>query len=128
MSADESWSSDPRLDPYRDAVWALSLDGQPQAHLITRVTYGEALPRRRQVHDQHDLPALQDPQESLWSKVCWRDGRQERPEEDRGPDWYTVHDLAKGAFESESRPGLVFEVTPVHGPLRDRVWSVFGPP
>jgi hypothetical protein len=116
MSADESWSSDPRLDPYRDAVWELRIEGRAQAHLLTRVTYDRSSPFRGDV------------EERMSCKVCWLDGRQDRPEEDYGPEWFTVAELERGRFESGSRPGLVFDAGRVTGGRRDEVWQRFGPP
>jgi hypothetical protein len=116
MSADATWSYDPRLDPYRDAVWELSVDGRARAHLLTQVTHVRS------------LPFSTDLRESMWCTVCWLDGRQDRPVEDYGPEWYTVAELESGTFESENHPGVRFDAKPVNGPLRARLWRQLGPP
>lgn len=105
---------DPRLDPYRDAVWALSRDGRVEAHLVTQVTHFRHWPSGRRYH------------EWFWCKVCWLDGRQDVPEEDYGPEWFVVSELEQGSFESDR--GRKFDAKPVHGSERARLWEKYGPP
>ena len=116
MPVDESWPHDPRLDPYRDAVWELSRNGRVVAHLVTQVTHFRYWPFGRKRH------------EWLWCRDCWLDGRQGPAEEDYGPEWYTVAELEQGKFESDYDSGGMFDVKRVEGPLRDQLWERFGPP
>lgn len=64
-------------------------------------------------------------QECMWSKLCWLDGRQAVPEDDYGPEWYTVAELEQGTFEDT---GSVFDVRRLEGSVRDRLWEQYGPP
>lgn len=116
MSSEDSWPRDPRLDPYRDAVWELSRNGRVEAHLLTQVTHFRHWPFGRNRH------------EWLWCKVCWLDGRQGPPEEDYGPEWYNVAQLERGKFESDYDSGGVFDAKPVEDPVRDQLWERYGPP
>jgi hypothetical protein len=38
------WPHDPRLDPFRDAVWELSRDGRVEAFMTTEVSRMRGLP------------------------------------------------------------------------------------
>ena len=112
-SGGSDWPMDPRLDPFREAVWELSQAGRAVAYLTTEVTRMRSL-------------AFWIKQEWLWYQVNWLDGRRERPDEDYGPKWYPVSDLEQGKFEVDE--GLVLDARPVIGPDRDRLWSEYGPP
>lgn len=83
------WPRDPRLDPFRKAVWELSRDGHVEAFLTTEVT------RMR------SLPFFWVKQEWLWYQVNWLDGRRDHPREDYGPGWYAVAELEQGRFEHD---------------------------
>lgn len=114
---ERDWPRDPRLDPFRDAVWELRLDGQLVAHLTTQVT-----PMR-------SFPGFGRKQEWLWYQVRWLDGRRDHADEDYGPEWYTVADLEAGRFEHAIvGETLHFEAQPVDGPERDVLWERYGPP
>lgn len=64
--------------------------------------------------------------EWLWYQVNWLDGRRDRPQEDYGPDWYTVAELEQGRLECDGVDGE-FDAEPVEGTDRDRLWGQFGP-
>lgn len=115
---DESdWPRDARLDPFRDAVWELHLDGHLAAHLTTQV-----IPMR-------SLPGFGRKQEWLWFQVTWLDGRRDPAEEDYGPGWYTVADLEAGNFEHAIVGAtLHFQAQPVSGAERTVLWDRYGPP
>jgi hypothetical protein len=113
MRAEEPLPRDPRLDPFRDAVWQLSRNGNLQAHLITQVSYFRY------------WPFGQQRRECMWSKVCWLDGSEDVPEDDYGPEWYTVADLERGKYETTTG---VFDASRVEGPLRNELWERYGPP
>lgn len=112
MPAEEAPPRDPRLDPFRDAVWELRHEGAVEAHLVTSVTHFRYWPLGRKPHD------------SVWFKVCWLDGRQDMPEDDYGPEWYFVSDLERGKFEVSGR---TFDARPVAGSQRDQLWEQYGP-
>lgn len=113
MPAEETLPHDPRLDPFRDAVWELSRNGNVEAHLVTQVSHFRYWPFGRKRR------------ECMWSKVCWLDGRQDVPEDDYGPEWYTVADLEQGKYEVTTG---VFDARPVDGLVRDHLWEQYGPP
>ncbi len=113
MPPEDAGPLDPRLDPFRDAVWELLRQGEVEAHLVTNVTHFRHWPFGRKHHD------------SMWFKVCWHDGRQEVPEDDYGPEWYFAADVEQGKFEGS---GGVFDARPVGGSLRDQLWEQDGPP
>lgn len=116
MSSHGSSPGDPRLDPFRKAVWELSRDDRIEAYLVTDVTHFRSLPFGRQRH------------EWLWCKVCWLDGRQEPSEEDYGPEWFIVSALEGGHFESSGGHGGLFRATPVESARVDELWEHYGPP
>ena len=106
----DAWPQNPRLDPFRDAVWELSKAGVVQAYLIT-----EAVPMRA-------MPAFWEKQEWLWLSVCWLDGRRDPPRHDQGPDWPALSALERGRFELDDIAFTVLDVTAVHGPQRESLW------
>lgn len=110
---DDTWPRDPRLDPFRDAVWELRRHGQVQAHLTTRV-----------VPQQH----LWAKREALWFQLIWLDGRRERPLLDSGPTWSITTDLEQGRFEVLDIGDRVFDARAVEGDERARLWKRYGPP
>ena len=110
------WPCDPRLDPFRDAVWELSRDGRVEAFLTTTVI------RMR------GLPFFWVKREWLWYQVNWLDDRRDDPNEDYSPGWYVVAELEQGRFEHDDVDGLVFDVRPVGSPERDELWQRYGPP
>ena len=110
-----SWPQDPRLDPYRDAVWELRREGRVVAYLTTEVVGMRSLP----------LPWVK--REWLWYQVNWLDGRRDRPEEDYGPNWYTVAELEDGRFE-DGWTRTSFDAKPVEGPDRQKYRELYGPP
>jgi hypothetical protein len=116
MTFSGPWPQDPRLDPFRDAVWELSRDGQVEAYLTT------------QVFRMRSFPFFWVKREWLWYQVNWLDGRRDRMDEDYGPDWHTVTELEAGKFEHDSVAGLVFDARPVDAADRDTLWDRYGPP
>ena len=109
-----SWPRDPRLDPYRDAVWELSREGIVQAYMTMEVS------RMR------SLPCFWVKQEWLWYQSNWVDGRRDHSGEDYGPGWYVVAELEDGRFEYDD--GRVFDARPVEEPARTELWDRYGPP
>lgn len=108
------WPRDPRLDPFRDAVWELSLNGETVGWLTTSVNVMRA------------LPAFWLKQEQMWTQVHWLDGERGDMEEDYGPEWYTVEELLTGKFVTDHpRTDLqdTFDATLVTGAERDRLWA-----
>jgi hypothetical protein len=81
-------------------------------YLVTQVSYFRYWPfGRRQ-------------RQCMWSKVCWLDGRQDMPEDDYGPEWYTVADLEQGKYETTT---AVFDAVRLEGPLVHELWERYGP-
>lgn len=116
MRSNDARPRDSRLDPFRDAVWELSRDGQVAGYLTTHVLPTSSLPF---------LPAKR---EVLWSQVHWLDGETERSEEDYGPRWLTVSELERGTFESDYHVGVFWDAKRLEGPVRDGLWERYGPP
>ena len=114
MTFKDPWPEEPRLDPFRDAVWELSREGQVVAYVTTTVG------RMR------SFPAFWVKQEQLWYQVDWLDGR-DLLQEDYGPGWYAVAELEHGYFEPAS-DGQVFEARRVEEPDRSRLWAQYGAP
>ena len=112
---DEPWPHEPRLHPFRDAVWELSREGEVVAYLTT-----EVIPLR-------SLPLFWVKREWLWYQVNWLDGRRERPQEDYGPEWYVVTELEQGKFAAHA-DDQDLGASPVEGPERDELWIQYGPP
>lgn len=111
---EEDWPQDPRLDTFRDAVWALSLNGEAMGWVTTGV-----MPMR-------SFPFFWLKQERMWTQVHWLDGEHEYMEEDYGPEWYTAEELQGGHFTAaHPRTGLEvsFDATVVTGSERDRLWE-----
>lgn len=112
------WPRDPRLDPFRDAVWELSLHGQPLAHMTTHIIPMRAFPTK-----------WARKQEWLWYQVNWLDGRRDRPDEDYGPEWFVVQELEGGTFEyPHGGREVSFDAKPVTGVERADLWARYGPP
>jgi hypothetical protein len=110
---EEGWPQDPRLHPFRDAVWELSRDGKVVAYCMT-----EVIPMR-------SLPRFWVKREWLWYQVHWLDGRRERPQEDYGPGWFVVTELEQGMLASDDDSHL--DASPVEGARRDELWARYGP-
>lgn len=104
------WPQDPRLDPFRDAVWELSRDGITVGHIVSEVNRMRA------------LPALWVRREFMVFDVIWADGTRECQMEDFGPDWLTVIELERGFVEVEDG---VLDAAPLTGPDRDRIWGEY---
>jgi hypothetical protein len=113
---DVSWPQDPRLDPFRNAVWELSRRGRAEAYLTCRV-----IPTR-------SFPMIWAKGELLWYRVNWLNGRRDRPQEDYGPNWPVVTELEKGRFEHDDIRNAVFDARPVEGLERDHLWQQYGLP
>lgn len=111
----DPWPHDPRLDPFRDAVWELSRYGHVTAYLTTTVGRMQS------------FPFFWVKQEWLWYQVHWLDGRHERAREDYGPDWLTVAELESGCFQPGSED-QVLQARPVIEPERTRLLDEYGPP
>ena len=105
-----SWPTDPRLDPFRDAVWELSRDGVVVGHIASEIS------RMR------TLPALWVKREFMVFDVIWADGTRECQMEDYGPDWLTVAELERGVVEVDDG---VLDARPLTGPERDRIWAEY---
>ena len=105
----DNWLKDPRLDPFREAVWQLPRDGRMVGHLISSVG-----PMR-------SFPALWVKRESMWFGIVWSDGEHERYLGDYGPRWYTVAELEQGFYEDEERGRL--DARPLAGVERDALWD-----
>ena len=116
MTFNSPWPQDPRLDPFRDAVWELSREGQVEAYLTTAVIRMRSFPFFWVKH------------EWLWYQVNWRDGQRDHPQEDYGPGWYTVAELEAGKFQNDFVAGLVFDARPVDAADRGTLWERYGPP
>jgi hypothetical protein len=115
---DDGWPRDPRLDPFRDAVWELSLHGRPVAYLTTQVVKMRTYP----------VPWGRK-EEQLWFQVNWLDGRRDVSDEDYGPGWVVVADLEAGTFEYPDRgESINFDARPVLGEERGTLWDRYGPP
>lgn len=109
------WPRDPELDDFRDAVWELSLNGEPRGWLTTSIS-----PMRA-------LPFFWDKEERMWSQVHRLDGSHLPLEEDYGPQWHSVKELRAGYFDMYdplSTDEVDFDAALVTGPERDRLWAV----
>lgn len=71
---------------------SLRIEGRAQAYLLTRVTCDRSSRFRGDV------------EERLSCKVCWLDGRQDRSEEDYGPEWFTVAEPGAGPVREREPP------------------------
>lgn len=49
------------------------------------------------------LPLFWKRQEQMWFALVWADGEVDRPNEDYGPDWYTVSESVTMARRARSR-------------------------
>lgn len=108
------WLQDPGLDPFREAVWQLSLGGQTRGWVTTSL-----MPMR-------SFPFFWDKQEQMWTQVHWADGRHEYGEEDYGPEWYSVKELRGGHFSTwdpSVNEDVDFEATLVTGAEQDHLWT-----
>lgn len=105
-TASEPWPQDPRLDPFRDAVWELSRDGRVAGHLVSSIG-----PMR-------SFPGWRERQEWMLYAVVWSDGTVERPNEDYGPQWLTVAELEQGYYDDGDR----YAARRLEGEARDRIW------
>src|SRR6478752_1092018 len=114
MPPEDPRPQDPRLDPYRDAVWELSRNGTVEAHLVTQVSHFRYWPFGRKYH------------ESLVCRLYWLDGHSEPPEEDYEP-WVSVPELEQGKYESSYADGM-FDAKPLEGSARDHIWDRYGRP
>ena len=85
---DGLWSHEPRLDPFRDAVWELSRAGHVDAYLTMSV-----IPMR-------SFPFFWVKREWLWFQVNWRDGRRDPPGEDYGPGWFSASTGTRPAVDT----------------------------
>ncbi len=115
MTPDNSWPRDPRLDPFRNAVWELSRGARVEAHLTCRV-----IPTR-------SFPNVWARSELLWYQVVWADGRRERPGEDHGPAWTVVGGLEEGRFVNDDLRSFTYDARRLEGDERDRLWEAYGP-
>ncbi|MEZ0580602.1 hypothetical protein [Nocardioides sp. MH1] len=111
----DPWPREPRLDPFRDAVWELSLDGEVVGHVLT------AVGRMR------SLPWFWVKQEWVWWQVHWLDGRPTNPQEDHGPGWLAVGELEQGCLVPDL-DGVRYDARPVGEPERTRLWERYGAP
>ena len=115
VTFNDPWPQDQRLDPFRDAVWELSRDGQVEAYLTC------------QVIRMRSFPLFWIRREWLWYQVNWQvDGRRDEPQEDYGPDWLAVAELEEGRFDYDDGPA--FDARPVEESQREMLWDRFGPP
>ena len=105
-----NWPQNPRLDPFRDAVWELSRDGIVVGHIASTIG-----PMR-------SFPAFWARQEWMIFDVIWVDGTRECGMEDYGPDWLTVAELERGFVEVDDG---VLDAKPLSGPERDRIWAEY---
>lgn len=110
-----AWPRNPRLDPFRDAVWQLSKAGAVQAYLVTQV-----VPMR-------SMPVFWEQQEWLWFRICWLDGRREPPRHDQGPGWSVVSALEQSRFELDDIASTVLDATPVPAAQRATLWQRYRP-
>ena len=115
-TGDRAWPRSERLDPFRDAVWDLSIDGESVAYLTCSVG-----PMR-------SFPLFWVRQEWLWCQVNWLDGRRDPPMEDYGLGWYVVAELERGRLEYDGATPVVFDARRVEEPLRYLLWEQYGPP
>ena len=109
------WPEDPRLDPYREAVFELRHDGRVVAHLVTEVV------RMRSLN-------FWLKQEVLHFQVHWLNGRVDGIDEDYAPGWYTVAQLEQGCFEPSWDDGLMLSATKVGSPRQEELLALYGPP
>ena len=110
------WPKDPHLDPFRDAVWQLSLNGETKGWVTTSVT-----PMR-------SLPFFWFKLECMWNQVHWVDGKHEDVDEDYSP-WVAVEELLAGrftTFDSRFDRDGTFDATRLTGPECDRLWAQLG--
>lgn len=105
-----NWPQNPRLDPFRDAVWELTRDGVAVGHIASEVL------RIR------TAPALWVKREFMVFDVMWVDGTRECRMQDYGPDWLTVAELERGFVEVDDG---VLDAAPLAGPERDRIWAEY---
>ncbi|WP_269306447.1 hypothetical protein [Aeromicrobium sp. HA] len=108
MIGGDDWPKDPRLHPFREAVWELSRDGVIVGHLIS------------DIWPMRSLPLFWKRQEHMWFALVWADGKVDRPNEDYGPDWCTVSELEQGFLDEG---GDRFEARPLEGQDRDALWD-----
>ena len=106
----DPWPQDWRLDPFRDAVWEPSREGQVEAYLTC------------QVIRMRSFPLLWIKREWLWYQINWLDGRQDQPQEDYGPGWLAVAELEQGRFDDDG--GMT--VSSTQSLLRDRIETCSG--
>ena len=66
------------------------------------------------------LPLFWMRQEQMWFAIVWAGGEVDRPNEDYGPDWYTVSELEQGFLDVY---GDRFEARPLKGAERDVMWE-----
>ncbi|WP_345150247.1 hypothetical protein [Arthrobacter ginkgonis] len=102
------------MDPFRDGVWELSLNGEAKGWVTSSVT-----PMR-------SFPLLWVKQEQMWTQVHWLGGGHEYTEEDYGPEWYAAEDLRGGrfvAFDPRTDLETSFDAILVAGAERDRLWA-----
>lgn len=104
------WPQNPRLHPFRDAVWELSRDGETVGHLVSTVAPMRSL-------------LFWIKQECVWFEVTWSDGTvdPDPPLEDYGPEWVTVSELERGFYDDLDRGR--FDARPLSGSERDAVWQ-----
>jgi hypothetical protein len=105
-----TWPANPRLDPFRDAVWELTRDGIVVGHIAS------------EINRMRTLPALWVKREFMVFDVIWADGTRECQMEDYGPDWLTLIELERGIVEVNDG---VLDATPLSGPERDRIWAEY---
>ncbi|MFE4541293.1 hypothetical protein [Arthrobacter sp. NPDC056727] len=111
---DTDWPKDPRLDEFRDAVWQLSLNGEPMGWVTTGVA-----PMR-------SFPFLWLKEERMWTQVHWLSGEHDYLEEDYGPEWHVAEELRRGHFvttDPSTGQEATFDAAAVTGPQRDRLWA-----
>ena len=111
----DPWPQESRLDPFRDAVWELSREGQVAAYVTTTVG------RMR------SFPVFWAKREWLWYQVNWLDGPRDPAQEDYEPLWLAVTEVEQGHFDPRS-DGQVFKATRVEEPDRSRLLAQYGAP
>lgn len=108
MRFDDNWPLDPRLDPYRDAVWELSRNNKVVGYLSTR-----GIPQR----------TLWAKREVLWYQITWLDRRRERHRPTPDPPGASLDDLEHGRYELLDIGNRVLDARPVERPEHDRLWQ-----
>lgn len=108
------WPHDPFLNPLRDSVWTLTLNGEQLGWLFTSVTPMRSFP-------------FFGKQESLWATPFVRGTWPFLSEEDYGPDWPVAKDILAGHYDhfDNDRGDTRYTVQQVPADKAQPLWELF---